>query len=480
MAADTKILREYLLALGFKVDEAAHKKFDEKVIKADLNVKAFAASVVAAQAAVTAMAVKFARSMERMYYSSVKAETTASNLSAIGFGAQQIGISGDHMKSALEGMARAIRTNPGLLAVLEGLGVKGTGPGRDMSDVLADFVNVLGKMPHYIGAQYAGLFGIDPDTLLLLVRGEKELREAIAQRKQMAAEAGLDMEKAAELGKEYAKQLNVLKERIIIVSQSLMTALAPAFKFVTEKIDENLAALAKWTNETGKGVVKEVIDDWRRILKNGFTIGRIGGGVELTKEAKERLSRMSSGTVTTIPAGTPATPASTPAAAPGNAAALFSKLEKTYGLPTGLLDKMWAKESGRGKYMVSPVGAKGHFQFMDKTAQQWALTDPNDLNQSATAAARMMNYLLKKYNGDMSKALAAYNWGEGNVDRKGLGAAPLETRNYVESIAGTPIQMQTTINIHGAQDPAASGRAAQQGVTDAYGNIIRLQQSRVY
>ncbi|WP_150619335.1 phage tail tape measure protein [Pandoraea horticolens] len=114
--------------------------------------------------------------------------------------------------------------------------------------------------------------------------------------------------------------------------------------------------------------------------------------------------------------------------------ALFSRLESQYGLPKGLLDSVWAQESSRGTNMRSSAGAKGHFQFMDATAKQYGLDDPDDLTKSATAAAQMYRDLLKQNGGDLSKALAGYNWGQGNVQRKGLENAPKETRNYVEQV----------------------------------------------
>lgn len=115
---------------------------------------------------------------------------------------------------------------------------------------------------------------------------------------------------------------------------------------------------------------------------------------------------------------------------------LLNKLEGQYGLPAGLLDSVWAAESGRGRAMLSPKGAQGHFQFMPATAKQYGLQDPNDLTQSATAAARMLSDLMAQSGGDVQKALAGYNWGIGNVQRKGMDAAPAETRNYIAKVTG--------------------------------------------
>jgi hypothetical protein len=124
---------------------------------------------------------------------------------------------------------------------------------------------------------------------------------------------------------------------------------------------------------------------------------------------------------------------------------LFTRLETQRGLPSGLLDSVWSAESNRGdpNWMLSSAGAQGHFQFMPATAKQYGVTDPNDLTQAATGAAHMFADLLKSTGGDIAKALAGYNWGIGNLSRKGMEAAPLETRNYIQKVTASMGQPQT-------------------------------------
>lgn len=110
------------------------------------------------------------------------------------------------------------------------------------------------------------------------------------------------------------------------------------------------------------------------------------------------------------------------------------ELERQNGLPEGLLSSVMKAESGGNPSAVSPAGAIGLFQFMPATAKQYGI-DPRDPQQSAFGAAKMYGDLMRKY-GDMPSALAAYNWGQGNVDRKGLENAPKETRNYIQKVLG--------------------------------------------
>ncbi|WP_447315938.1 lytic transglycosylase domain-containing protein [Klebsiella michiganensis] len=114
----------------------------------------------------------------------------------------------------------------------------------------------------------------------------------------------------------------------------------------------------------------------------------------------------------------------------------FGALEGKYGLPAGLLSSVAGTESGGDPFAVSPKGAKGPFQFMDGTARDLGLKgmDVYDPHKSADAAARYLRYLLDATGGDLEKTLASYNWGLGNVQKKGMDNLPLETRNYIPKV----------------------------------------------
>ena len=68
------------------------------------------------------------------------------------------------------------------------------------------------------------------------------------------------------------------------------------------------------------------------------------------------------------------------------------------------------------------------------TAKQYGI-DPLNAEQSIEAAGKYLASLYKQF-GNWQQAVASYNWGQGNVARKGLAKAPLETRNYYAQILG--------------------------------------------
>jgi len=95
------------------------------------------------------------------------------------------------------------------------------------------------------------------------------------------------------------------------------------------------------------------------------------------------------------------------------------------------------QESRYNPKAVSHVGAQGLMQMMPATAKRFGLKDPFDPAANIEAGTKYLKFLLKRFNGDVSLALAGYNAGEGSVDKYN-GVPPYgETQNYVKKIQAT-------------------------------------------
>jgi len=122
---------------------------------------------------------------------------------------------------------------------------------------------------------------------------------------------------------------------------------------------------------------------------------------------------------------------------PEQYAGIIAQAEARYSIPPDMLARLLYQESRYRADIItgkvrSPVGALGIAQFMPATAAELGI-DPLDPAQAIPAAARYLSSLYNRF-GNWSEALAAYNWGQGNVARKGLEKAPAETRTYYTSI----------------------------------------------
>jgi Transglycosylase SLT domain len=111
-----------------------------------------------------------------------------------------------------------------------------------------------------------------------------------------------------------------------------------------------------------------------------------------------------------------------------------------HALPLSFFSNLIWQESRFMFRAVSPAGALGIAQFMPKTAAAMGLDDPFDPLQALPASARLLHHLHARY-GNLGLAAAAYNAGEPLVNKwlRG-GNLPRETRNYVLTITGLPVE----------------------------------------
>ena len=112
---------------------------------------------------------------------------------------------------------------------------------------------------------------------------------------------------------------------------------------------------------------------------------------------------------------------------------IFHAGEKT-GVDPRLIHAVIQQESRYKPEATSGVGARGLMQLMPDTGKRFHCTDLNDEKCNVEAGTKYLAWLLKRFNGDVSLTLAAYNAGEGAVD-KYKGIPPYqETQNYVKKI----------------------------------------------
>ena len=128
---------------------------------------------------------------------------------------------------------------------------------------------------------------------------------------------------------------------------------------------------------------------------------------------------------------------------------MFERASMATGVPVNLLKAVAKTESDFNPNCVSHAAAMGVMQLMPCNVEEYGVTDPFDAEQNIMAGAQQLADLSRRYDGDLTLTLAAYNAGMGNVAKYG-GVPPFkETQNYVRKVTalvGEDITIPTAHN----------------------------------
>ncbi len=170
---------------------------------------------------------------------------------------------------------------------------------------------------------------------------------------------------------------------------------------------------------------------------------------------------------------------------------IFQKAAKTYGVDVNLLKAIGKQESNFNPEAVSRCGAQGVMQLMPATASELGVSDAFNPEQNIMGGSKYIAQLLKKYDGNVAYALAAYNAGSNNVEKYG-GIPPFkETQDYVvkvmayadtgvevpnDTYSTTPRYNDTVTNEYGLPDKLLSAMEELRGLFtyDDYINFINI------
>jgi len=290
----------------------------------------------------------------------------------------------------IEGGIAAFQIGQGGEGVVNGLARLGV-QAKNGTVSLTDLSGALVRMKNEFGVQaamnLAQQIGLDQGTFQLLLKGPAAVQALHDKFYALSGVNQKNIEAAQKLQGEWA----LLKQSADALGQTLFGEATPALEGLTEAMVKYSSASTQAMN---KGGFMALFPQFWKNYKD-WVAHPLGGS------SASQGSREQSGKVT------------------GN---------------TGVnLDVIRKMESGGNNSAVSPAGALGPYQFMPATAAQYGLkgNDVYDPDKSKEAAGKYFSDLMKHYNGDTDMALAAYNWGQGNVDKKGMGNLPKETRDYI-------------------------------------------------
>lgn len=257
MNAET--IKDFLVSLGFSVDDAGAKKFGSVLAGTTANVIKMGLAVEGAALSVVAFTAKIASGLDNLYWASQRTGATVQGIQSIGYAVSQVGGSVDAARSSLENLSRFIRNNPGAEGFLNRLGVQTRDASGNMRDMAAIFTGVgqkLSSMPYYRANQYAQMLGIDENTLMAMRRGVGGFS---GQYSAMAKAIGFNADQAALSSNRFMTSLKSLGEMAWMardkIGSNLADGLAGQIDNLRKKIIENFPKIEVTITKVIKGIL---------------------------------------------------------------------------------------------------------------------------------------------------------------------------------------------------------------------------------
>lgn len=267
--SEPTIIREFLVALGYKVDEKGLKKFKGGVEDATKSVVRMVATIEGAAIAIGVGVAAFASKLEGLYFVSQRTGATVTSLKAVEFSAKNLGISAETARGSVEALARFMRNNPAGESYIASLGVQtrnANGELRDTVDIMADLGGELAKKPTFLASQYGNLLGIDENLLLAMRSGE--FSKYLQQYREMAAKTGFD--KAANDSHKFMVALRDLGAVWDGFTARLESSLV-------QRLGPKLGEFQKWFERNGPVIEQRVGDIALAIITAAEAIGPVLG-----------------------------------------------------------------------------------------------------------------------------------------------------------------------------------------------------------
>jgi hypothetical protein len=227
-------IREFLVALGFKIDEPGLSKFETGIGRATKVARNLGEATLESATAIGYAVTKIARQYEDLYYAAQRTGSSVAQLQAFSFGMKQIGVDTGDAQASLEGFAQSVRTNPGLKGLLSSMGINPNDSRGALSALVGRLKQQFGENGYYVAQQIAGMYNIPEEVFFQYWRNSAQFEAADKDFAARQKAAGINADELATRSLAFTRNLNRLESDIAILGERVeQDFLGPADKLVT-------------------------------------------------------------------------------------------------------------------------------------------------------------------------------------------------------------------------------------------------------
>lgn len=247
-------IKEFLVALGFQVDNTSLSKWSKQIEGASKQVAEFAVAIEAAAAAIGIAVAKMANDFEALYYSSRRIGDSAENVKAFDYAVSQLGGTAEGARGSLEAVGKFIQSFPSANKFIEGIGhLAGVNIPLGKTEETIEGVakafqkwNAEGKK--WLALKFGESLGLDYRTINAMIDGVGEFSEEFHE---AVRRSGVDLTEATERGQKFSQQLRSIGLVASLVWDKVSLALI-------KKLQPALVKFRLWLLDNFDDIVQKV------------------------------------------------------------------------------------------------------------------------------------------------------------------------------------------------------------------------------
>lgn len=217
--SDTETMKEFLVALGFQLDDAGKKKFDDSIFDATTAVGSLGETVKKTAGYITDMTKNAATGLDSLYFAAGRMNSSVNDVRAMQYGMGQLGSSGEAALASMENLANFMRTYPGSKEFLAGLGVAPQHL-NDAAAAMRDLEASFQKMSFWQAKPLAQMLGIDDKTLMALQSGE--LDQFLEKHNERLRRIGLSEDEVARKANHFKTETRNLADEFVVAGDAFV------------------------------------------------------------------------------------------------------------------------------------------------------------------------------------------------------------------------------------------------------------------
>ena len=256
--AQAGVIRDFMVALGFKTDNSGLKQMQDAMGGVELKAAALKGALLALATGAVVAVRQTASELDKLYFSSQRIGASVTNINAYGNAIAQLGGSTEGAVGSLESLAEKMRNSPGYEGMINSLGVQtkdANGAMRDRVEVMKDLSGVLSKMPAHQANAYASSLGIDQNTLLAMRDGKFVSNMDKYQKIQKELGMNDDLAKSGnEFMSEYRDLTMMTKTGFQVIVMQAGKALIPILKLLNTLIMAGVSAFSQLNPQIKEGL----------------------------------------------------------------------------------------------------------------------------------------------------------------------------------------------------------------------------------